>query len=106
MKTQSVYSWDGTRIAFDLCGDGPALIWLSAMLAWRSIEPSEMLCPTLWVVGSKNEGAMASVADYGDRLHSTKVQVEILDGLNHSQEFLEIERTLPILIRFTTKGGD
>lgn len=36
------------------------LAWLKAMLEWEAIEPADLLCPTLWLVGSKNEPAMAN----------------------------------------------
>jgi hypothetical protein len=70
------------------------------MLDWGVIEPTDLRCPTLWLVGSKNETTMASIHDYDEKLKMSKVRVEVLDGLNHSKEFTEIDRSLPVMLAF------
>jgi pimeloyl-ACP methyl ester carboxylesterase len=78
-----------------------ALAWLSALLEWPAIEPSDLLCPTLWLVGSRNEPALTSLRDYQTVLKASTVQVQVLPGLDHRQEFSEIGQVLPALLAFT-----
>lgn len=73
---------------------------LSAILDWRAIEPADLGCGTLWLMGSKNEPAMASLAKYKEELKTSKVRAEVMDGLNHMQEFTEIDRSLPLMLAF------
>lgn len=77
------------------------LAWLSALLDWRAIEPSDLRCSTLWLVGSENTATIQSVHHYQPMLARSLVQVQIVDGLNHGQEFAEIDRVLPIMQAFT-----
>jgi pimeloyl-ACP methyl ester carboxylesterase len=79
------------------------LAWLSAMLDYRPVEPADMRCPTLWLVGTANPDSMASVEKHRDRLATTQVSLMTLDGLTHSQEIERIERTLPPALAFTAK---
>lgn len=80
------------------------LAWLSAILDWRAIEPADLGCQTLWLVGSKNEATMASIEEYAEKLKASKVRVEVMEGLSHSQEFTEIDRMLPLMTAFTSGG--
>jgi pimeloyl-ACP methyl ester carboxylesterase len=75
--------------------------WLSAMLEYQPVEPADMKCPTLWLVGTKNAVAMASVAAYRERLAGTRVTLTTLDDLTHPQEFSKIEQAFPIELAFT-----
>lgn len=75
--------------------------WITAMLSYPPVEPADMRCPTLWVVGSANAGAMESVGEYRTRLSGTRVTLEVIDGLNHPQELDAIDRVLPPEIAFT-----
>lgn len=77
--------------------------WITAMLSYPPIEPVDMRNPTLWLVGANNEGAMESVKEYRDKLTGTAVSLEVIDGLNHSQELEMIDRVLPTEIAFTKK---
>ena len=79
------------------------LAWLGAMLDWKAIEPADLRCPTLWLSGSKNESAMVSIKEYADKIKGTQVQVEIIEGLNHPQEFTDIDKVLPVMLAFTQK---
>lgn len=58
-------------------------------------------CPTLWLVGSNNVGAMESVREYRDKLTGTRVTLEVIDGLNHAQELEMIDRVFPQEVAFT-----
>lgn len=74
-----------------------ALAWTSSMLEWPVNEPKDLRCPTLWVVGSENEAAMASFNHYRAALESSKVTAQIIDGFNHEQELLEINSLVPLI---------
>lgn len=76
---------------------------LSAILDWKSIEPADLRCPTLWLVGSKNELTMASVRAYEENLKDSKVRVAVLEGLTHFEEFANIDQTLPLMLDFALK---
>ena len=77
------------------------MAWLSAMLDWRAIEPADIRCQTLWLLGSLNEPAMASFREYKEQLPISKVRVEVIEGLNHREEFTNIDRSLPVILAFT-----
>ena len=75
--------------------------WVTAMLSYPPVEPADMRSPTLWLVGSNNEGAMESVKRNRDKLSGTRVSLEVIDGLNHPQELEMIERVFPREAEFT-----
>jgi pimeloyl-ACP methyl ester carboxylesterase len=77
------------------------LAWSSAMLDWGVITPADLRCPTLWLIGSENRGAMDSYRQYKGSLPGSKVQVYVLEGLTHEQEVAEIDQVLPIILAFT-----
>ena len=81
------------------------LAWLSAMLDYRPVEPADMRCPTLWIVGTANKDPLASVEKYRDRLASTQVSVVTLDGLTHPQELERVDVTFPPAFAFTKKNA-
>lgn len=73
---------------------------LSAMLDWKTIEPADLGCPTLWLAGSKNESTMASIREYGGKLKASKVRVTVLEGFTHFEEFTKIDQSLPVMLAF------
>jgi pimeloyl-ACP methyl ester carboxylesterase len=77
------------------------IAWLSAMLDYPPVEPSDLRCPTLWLVGTANEGTMESVKAYREKLPGSKVVLELVEGLNHPQELETIERVFPKEVGFT-----
>jgi len=78
------------------------LAWLTAMLDWGVNEPNDLLCPALWLSGSENEGTVASMKAYEkETAVPSNVQLQIIDGLNHVQEFEEIDYVFPIMLAFT-----
>ena len=77
------------------------LAWLTAMLDWGNNEPGDLRCPTLWLAGSKNESTIPSLHEYEDGLEGTNVQVHVVEGLNHVQEFEEIDVVFPTMLAFT-----
>jgi pimeloyl-ACP methyl ester carboxylesterase len=85
-----------------LAGTIPATIaQLTAILKWPSVEPSDMRCPTLWVVGSANDQAMPGVSEYRERLLGTRVILRLLPGLTHAAELTSIDEVLRPLLAFT-----
>jgi pimeloyl-ACP methyl ester carboxylesterase len=82
-------------------GDIPvSLASMSALLDWQSIEPQDLRCPTLWLAGSRNDTALTSIEEYKTRLKDSKVSVQIVEGLNHIQEFKEIDQIFPRISAF------
>ena len=75
--------------------------YITAMIGYPAVEPADMKCPTLWVVGSRNENAFASAQAYKPKLAGTKVTLEIFEGLDHPQEFAMIDRVFQREIEFT-----
>ena len=75
--------------------------WLTAMIKYPSVEPADMRCPTLWMVGSNNTIAVESAQAYRSKLAGTKVTLEVIDGLNHPQEFEQIDRVFAREVEFT-----
>jgi pimeloyl-ACP methyl ester carboxylesterase len=79
----------------------PAVMaWSTAMLDWGTVTPNDLLCPALWLIGSENKNAMDSYRNYQEELQGSKVQVRILEGMTHEQEFDEIEKVLPVILEF------
>ena len=83
-------------------GTAPPVVaaWTSALLDYPPVEPSDMKCPTLWVVGTSNSTALASANACENRLGGTRVQLVKLDGITHPQELERIDMTLPRALDF------
>ncbi len=75
--------------------------WLAAMLDWPSVEPDDLRCRTLWLVGSANQPAMDSAREYETGLAGSAVTLLVVPGLTHEQELVRIDDVLPHLLRFT-----
>ena len=73
---------------------------LSAMLEWKSIEPKDLLCPTLWLAGSSDTAASTSIEEYKTLLDASKVRIQSVEGLTHEQEFTEIDKVFPFIFDF------
>jgi pimeloyl-ACP methyl ester carboxylesterase len=82
--------------------DVPAMLgWARAMLDWPTVEPADFRCPTLWLIGSEDRHAMESLKAYKGFLKGSKLQVHIIEELNHEQVFDDIDRVFPIMLAFT-----
>ena len=75
--------------------------WLTAMLDWGKVEPADLQCPTFWISGTENAATMASIQENQSILSGTLVATEIFNGLNHRDEFFEIETVFPSMLDFT-----
>lgn len=76
------------------------LAWSTAMLDWETVTPANLCCPALWLIGSENQGAIESYKKYEQELPQSKVQVRIIKGMDHAQEFNDIDRVLPVILPF------
>jgi pimeloyl-ACP methyl ester carboxylesterase len=84
------------------CLNVPVMLgWVRAMLDWPAVEPADFRCPTLWLVGSEDPHAVASLREYEESLEGSRVQVHVVEGLGHDQVFDEIDRVLPTMVAFT-----
>ena len=82
--------------------DVPAMLaWGSAMLDWPVVGPGDFHCPVLWLVGSEDGLALENARGYEPSLRDSPVQLQILEGLNHSQVFDEIDLVFPTMLDFT-----
>ncbi len=82
-------------------GQAPVLLaWLSALLEWGPVLPSDLRCPALCVAGSRDEDVLANLAEYAPAMRASGVEMHVLDGLDHWQEFLRIDVVLPAMLRF------
>jgi hypothetical protein len=79
--------------------------WVRAMLVWPVVAPTDFLCPSLWLLGSKDNHAMITLEQYRDAFEDSRVQVEIIEGLDHNQVFDEVEPALSIMLAFTQSSG-
>jgi pimeloyl-ACP methyl ester carboxylesterase len=77
------------------------MAWGQAMLDWPAVEPIDFLCPALWLVGSEDRMAMISAKAYESSLRGSKIQLQIVEGLNHGQIFDEIDRVFATMLAFT-----
>ena len=76
------------------------LAWSTAMLDWDTVTPADLHCPTLWLIGSENDKAMESLKDYEGQIDGSQIQVRIIEGMNHEQEFENVEQVLPVILDF------
>lgn len=74
---------------------------ISAFANSFSLEPTDFLCPTLWLVGSEDQIAIESVRNYKIALKGSLVQVQVVEGLDHEQVFDQIDTVFPDMLSFT-----
>ena len=73
---------------------------LSAILDWPAVEPADLRCPTLWVVGTANEDAMPSVKEHSASLARSQVVLHLVPGLTHAEKFTRVDDVLPPTLEF------
>lgn len=71
-----------------------------AMRGWPRIDPGQVRCPTMLLSGTKNKAAMNWIESNRAALDAGPIRVEIIEGLNHPQEFSQIERVYPVASAF------
>lgn len=81
--------------------------WLAcfrAMRGWPSVDPGEIRCPAILVVGTKNKNTLQWVDKNRKELEQAGIELQIMDGLTHIQEFEEINRVFPAVSQFLVAG--
>ena len=71
------------------------MAWSQAMLEWPTIEPADMPCPTLWLVGSDDSDAMASVREYEGRWQTRRCRFTSLKGWITSRPSMKSSKFFP-----------
>jgi pimeloyl-ACP methyl ester carboxylesterase len=82
---------------------GQMVSWLAcfrAMRGWPGVDPGEIRCPAILVVGTKNKNTLQWVDKNREELVQAGIELQILDGLNHNQEFEKIDRSFPVISQF------
>jgi pimeloyl-ACP methyl ester carboxylesterase len=92
---------EADRMSWQRANIEAMLAQLSALCDWPDVQPADLRCPTLWVVGTANDNAMNSVRDYEQQLTGTSVSLHLMAGLTHEDELRRIEALLPPLRDFT-----
>ncbi len=78
-------------------------VWVAcfqAMRLWPAVAPGDLRCPALLLVGSKNDNTLQWVEANRPALAEAGVQVAVVEGLNHPQEFTQIEQVYPVVAAF------
>jgi pimeloyl-ACP methyl ester carboxylesterase len=81
--------------------------WLAcfrAMRGWPCVDPGDLRCPAMLVVGAKNKNVMRWVETQREELDQAGVELQIIDGLTHNQEFTEIDRVFSVIQPFFKKS--
>ena len=71
-----------------------------AMRDWPGIEPTDLKCPTMLLVGSRNKNVMEYVKSEQPALDNVSIKVKIITGLNHQQEFSQVDKVFPVVSSF------
>jgi pimeloyl-ACP methyl ester carboxylesterase len=87
-------SWERGRMKI-------AVAQLGAMLDYPPVEPAEMRCPTLWIVGTNDPEALESAKAYEPKLKDTKVMLLRLESINHGEAFFKTGQVVPKAMEFT-----
>jgi hypothetical protein len=78
-------------------------VWVAcsqAMRNWPRIDPEAVRCPVLLLAGTRNKGVIKWIQANRQALLDAKVQIEIVEGLNHPEEFTQAEQVYPIVNSF------
>lgn len=94
---------DGMRGAWT-SGIAVTALSLGAMVDYPVLEPSEIIAPTLWLVGASDEDTRKNAASYDGKLQGTKVTFAQLDGMSYSETFSRAEPVLAKVRPFLASG--
>jgi len=78
-------------------------VWVAcfqAMRDWPRIDPQAVKCPAMLLAGTRNQATLKWVKANRPALESANVRVEIVEGLNHPQEFSQVEKVFPAVASF------
>lgn len=88
------------RSFFDNVNIQVVLNFYRALANYPPVEPRELLCPSCLFTGSENLLALAKLKEREEEIKSDGIQLRFFEGLNHAQEFSEIETILPAALEF------
>lgn len=71
-----------------------------AMRDWPRIDPGDIRCPTLLLVGTENKNVMDWASSNREALEGAGTHVEFIEGLTHQQEFSHIDQIFPTVSSF------
>jgi pimeloyl-ACP methyl ester carboxylesterase len=106
-----VKRWDTQAQAYlrgERAKPSQAFVWwacFQAMRGWPDVEPGDVGCPAMVLVGTMNESVMAWVAANQGSLDAASVRVEVVEGLSHAREFDEVARVFPVVSSFFREQG-
>jgi pimeloyl-ACP methyl ester carboxylesterase len=83
--------------------EGRIPVWVAcfqAMRDWPSLEPGAVRCPAMLLVGTRNKGVLKWVRSNREVLDRAAIRIEIVEGLNHRQEFSQVEQVYPAVSSF------
>lgn len=72
----------------------------SEVFNWPVVEPGAIRCPTMLLIGTSNAPVMGWLEDSRQALEKDGVQIALVDGLEHLQEFTEIDKVFPVVSTF------
>jgi len=78
-------------------------VWVAcfqAMRSWPRVDPGDLQKPALLVVGTRNMNVCNWINANQDALAGSQIQVEMIEGLNHQQEFSQIDKVYPVVHSF------
>ena len=70
------------------------------MRGWPAIDPDAVRCPAMLLVGTQNKSTLQWVTSHHAMLEQANVCVEIVEGLNHPQEFTRVDLVFPAVSIF------
>lgn len=80
-----------------------AVAWQGALLEYPPMGPEQFNVPTLWLVGTGDTEAMASVKALEGKLAGTNVTLALVDGPTHSETLQRIDLTFDQLVEHVKK---
>jgi pimeloyl-ACP methyl ester carboxylesterase len=75
-----------------------------ALGSWPAVEPKDLRCPTLIYAGTEDQMISQKLKDRAEEIEAAGLALAFFDGLDHMQEFSEIEKVLPP-VRAFLRGG-
>ena len=70
------------------------------MAQWPVLEPGDLLCPAYLFAGSANVVATAALEKRKQSIAAAGIQLRIFEGLEHMQEFTDIDTVFPPALSF------
>ncbi len=78
-------------------------VWVArfqAMADWPGVDPSDIRCPALVLIGTENRQVYRWAEANRQAFDGDQIQLEIIAGMDHEQEFNAIDRVYPLISAF------